>query len=984
MKHLAVAGGVFFLCSQFAAASITNWSFDDSKRYQPSDSISFSYTSDRDTTVTRIYVETAGASKVLDTATDKLLFTIMMVDNNTDEKWGEEKGLMADLDPDAGAFLFSPGRAGLAPGLYLAVISDGASTVSDTFRVTALENPVRTVSGTVTPPEGKAASFINVSLEGKDMDYTLSSWTDDNGGYSIGVDQQTLDATGGEVRIRIDNRLEGYISEPQEITADLSSGNKTDANFSFVQAECRITGRVKSGDAVLSDVRVGVQNTSTNAYFSTGTDESGVYHVYCRPGTYRVRAEIDMRNSGYLSPMETKVEIASGETKTVDISVPKADAWIYARVTVKGSASTDTFAVSAWNEQVGGNRRVTDANGYVAIPVLQSAGKYGVSLEKSDEYPLPHGLIVENGTNWMEVAVGDTAYFNLVDKPSGGIGGSIENATSYTVNKIFIRVYSADSTGRGYSFETTQGGAYTFDGIPAGTYYAEAGMSVAGGDEWQWKVYQRYADSTGTAKQIVVGTAVVTGINWKFTANDTAMKPPVEEQKGTATLNLTVNKTFDASVEKGMVSLLEKIPMQGEYVQPLRTYTVTGIDSTLVLGEVPNRKLFVVVELAGKSGETYSMYRSFAKNGDGSPYLLRFDSIAVLDLSMTLDENDRVVDSSGGNAKAFGNGTISGTVSYSGSLPKDKLYALLYTMDHDDVIRGVSPDNSGSYVFNNIPVGKYRVCAAIDTNGDREPEAFVASDTVFTVSGQEKFENVALTLVDRSAGSGTISGTVSGFSTLSDKAVIVLSAIPVDTVKPLADQLSMMGFMSGYHAKIDKPGTYSIGMLPKGSYLVVALAKLPGDSSDNQEGIGMYGTLRTDSLSDMPFTPMIVTIADGQNAENIAITMIEDRKEANSAVVTDQKADRPAGYAFTDAYPVSGGQGIVLRFALPENAMVAFSLYDIRGRLVVRYAPEMIHAGYHTKNILTDNGRTAVAAGSYILQMRTAWYRKGRLVKLVR
>jgi len=982
MKHVTVTCGILLMCSQISVGAISDWSFDHSKTYRPTDSLSFSYSSDRDSTVTRIFLETGDASSGLSTSDDKLLFSIKLIDNKTEEVWGENKGLMPDGDPTVGAYLFSPGKTGLAPALYHVAVTDGESTIIDSFRVAGIENPYRTISGKVYPPDGQSASMLNVQLEGMNMDYSPSAWTNAAGEYSIGIDQQTIGTTGGKVRVRVDARFTGYIPEPGVHEVDLSAGNKTGADFKFVKAECLLTGTVRAGDAILADVRVGLQNTINNEYSSVSTNESGVYRIECRPGIYRIRAEIDKSSERYMSPNEVKVELLSGETKQVDISVPVANAFVYARVMVKGNTPTSMFAVTAWNQDLGGNRRITTAAGYVAIPVVATSQKYGISLEKDNQYPIPEGLTVEDGKTWVEVAVGDTARFNLVDKPAGGISGTIENTTTYNAKRFFVRVYTADSSKNTFQVETAQAGAYIFDGIPAGTYFAEAGMSVEG-DEWKWVAHQRYTDESGISKKIIISDAVVPNINWKFTAVDTVTNPPIE-QNGTGVLTLKIKSTVTASIEKGMVILLEKIPMQGENIQPMKTFPVGNVDSSMVFTEVPNKKLYVVVEVAGKTGTTYARYRTFAKNSDGSPRMLGFDSIAAFNVTVEISDKDRVNDSTGTIIDPpKGEGKISGTVTYNGNLPKDKMFALLYSLDNDDWVRGVPPDTKGFYFIDKIPAGKYRVGAAIDTNGDKQPEAVIVDEQVYTVTGTESYENVNLTLVDKPVGSGSIEGMVSGFTGMPANAAIIVGAIAVDSTKPLDGQLNMVAFMTGYHAKMDKPGSFVLEMLPKGVYVVIALAEVEDSvhKTTNEVGFGMYGTLTIDSSSDMPFDPKFVVITEGQKIENVAILLMKNEKSGDVPVVVTRQTSLPSAYGFTSAVINKTGRTFVLRFALPEKAAVVFAVYDMAGKVIEKYQQGVVAAGYHTMTLSTSGGR---ARGMYIVQMKTSRFMQARVLTLVR
>ena len=176
----------------------------------------------------------------------------------------------------------------------------------------------------------------------------------------------------------------------------------------------------------------------------------------------------------------------------------------------------------------------------------------------------------------MKVAVGDSATFNFIDKPDGGISGTITNSTIFTAQRYFIRLYVPELHDVSFEFETERDGEYTFDGIPEGTYYAEAGMSIVGGDEWQWKVHARHFNENGDEKEIVIGSSIVPGINWEFTTTDTDTTTTKGEVKGDGVLTLTVIDSIQAMYEKGMVLLFEKLPSEGEHIQPLRYYHLEG------------------------------------------------------------------------------------------------------------------------------------------------------------------------------------------------------------------------------------------------------------------------------------------------------------------------------------------------------------------------------------------------------------------------
>lgn len=382
MKHLHATGGALLVLCQIVFSTISNLSIPQEGAFLPTDSISYGYQSTRDTVISKIYLETSEKTSGLSEEDDVLLFTITMIDNNQEEKWGKKKGQMADGDPNDGVFLFSPGRSGLAPGLYILALSDDDGTDTEPFRIVAPTSPYRTISGTVTPPEDAEAAFISVTLEGMDLEYTLGAFTDESGDYKIAIDEETFNACDGKVRVRIESRFPGYIPEPGGYEFDMSEGNKSEADFTFVAATCAVKGAVQVDGEPLADVRVGLGSEKYDYITGTATDEEGNYIIYCRPGLYFARFDVG-GDYGYFHPKEVKVEIGENDTAEVNLTVPIADAYVSGRVTVDGEAPSEEIAMYAYNEKVGGNRAFTNADGYFTIPIVGSADQYGVFNEGS-------------------------------------------------------------------------------------------------------------------------------------------------------------------------------------------------------------------------------------------------------------------------------------------------------------------------------------------------------------------------------------------------------------------------------------------------------------------------------------------------------------------------------------------------------------------------------------------------------------------------
>ncbi len=982
MKHLSAAAGTLLMVSSLATAAISNWELPNDQPYEPTDSLEFSYSSDHDTTISRIYIETADASSGLDTAEDGLMFTIMMIDNGTEERWGNDKGLMVDRDPADGDFLFNPGRTGLPPALYYVRLSDGESALVDTFRVVPIADPYRTISGTVVPPSGEDASFIMVSLDAMDMDYDLSAFTNSTGEYSIVIDQATVNAASGKIKVRVEGEFEGYIPEPMGQGVDVSAGDKSGVDFKFVAATCTVSGKVTADNSGVADVRVMLTTTDHQPVAGSPTDVDGNYTLYGVPGSYIIRIE-GGNLDGYLMPKELQIDLKEGDDVTVNIELPKADAYVYGRVTVKGSAPSLIFAVSAWSESVGGNWSTTDEDGFFAIPVVASAGKYGISLVNRDEYQIPDEYILENGRTWVEVEVGDTAYFNLIDKPSGGISGTIENATGMDAARYFVRVYGSDQQGGQFQFETTSDGNYTFDGIPEGTYYAEAGMSVAGGDAWKWNYKVQYGDGNGQMTQITIGTSIVGGIDWKLTSSDTGNGGPIEQQKGNGTLLLTVTDETGTTFEKGEVMLFENMPGPEQQSMPVRSYPFNKTGEEITLNEVPNKKLFVGVQIVGNDGDMVRRFVAFAANSDGSPLVLDFSTADTLDAAVTVTAEDSISDNQG-PIEPVGNGKVSGTVTYDGDLPTDDLYVLLYDEKQEDFVHGVSPSENGSYVIDNVAPGKYRLAALIVVGDDKDAAAVTIGDETLVFTDDESYENIDITLTDKPTGTGGISGTVTTVMTLPANTSVIVAAIPVDTTKADSLQLNQAAFMMSYHVKMEEPGDYTIEDLPDGVYLIVAIAEVADDSSkdEHQVGIGVHGTLLTDPNAEFPFEPIPVIVADGEVVGDIDVALLSN---GENIPVRHERSAAPVVFSMKAAAVNRSNGMLLLQFGLPEKAMVGFKVFDLTGRVVAQLTPKAYPAGRHAVAWnLAAAAKRLPATGTYVLQLEGNRYNARQILRIIR
>jgi hypothetical protein len=257
-------------------------------------------------------------------------------------------------------------------------------------------------------------------------------------------------------------------------------------------------------------------------------------------------------------------------------------------------------------------------------------------------------MIFDNGRNWKETETGSSAFFNLIDIPDGGISGKIENSYPISHNKLFVRLYIPGED-VSFTLETEKTGHYTFRGIPDGTYRGEAGMSIAGENEWDWKLYDPFLGPDGKPGRITINGKITPGIDFTFASS--GKNPPGPEKSrptaeiGSAALSLTLYDSTSAMIEKGGVLFLRQLPTEGEFLHPIMVVPFDKPEGTIELEHIPNRSLFVAVELFGKVMEQPGRYLAFISDDFGEPFRIDFASHENWKASVTVYDTNRRIDS---------------------------------------------------------------------------------------------------------------------------------------------------------------------------------------------------------------------------------------------------------------------------------------------------------------------------------------------------
>ena len=111
-----------------------------------------------------------------------------------------------------------------------------------------------------------------------------------------------------------------------------------------------------------------------------------------------------------------------------------------------------------------------------------------------------------------------------------------------------------------------------------------------------------------------------------------------------------------------------------------------------------------------------------------------------------------------------------------------------------------------------------------------------------------------------------------------------------------------------------------------------------------------------------------------------------DASEPVSVVLaSEQEAAIPTVYALEQNYPNPFNPSTQIRYALPEDAMVTISIYDMMGRKVRTLVSQSMSPGYHTTlwNATNDNG-LPVSAGMYIYTIQAGDFRQTKKMLLLK
>jgi hypothetical protein len=361
----------------------------------------------------------------------------------------------------------------------------------------------------------------------------------------------------------------------------------------------------------------------------------------------------------------------------------------------------------------------------------------------------------------------DTATADAALAAGGGtISGTVTAATGGAgLSGATVTLFDTDED----TLETTttgSGGAYTFPGVPVGTYFLEFDDSSAG------YITQYYSGESaeGASDPVTVASGA--------TATANAALATGGEITGTVT---------DASSSAGLVGAEVYVEdTQGEDIASVftgagGTYTVTGLATGTY-------KIYA----SDSSGYGYLYYGGALTYGSAT-------SVSVTAPNATGSINVALQPSSDA-------GSISGTVT-AGGQPAYETYVELFDANNN-VVEGTNTALDGTYSFTGLPAGSYKVFFA--PNGNLAWQFYSNATTLASATAVKVVAGTPTTGVNATLTTGgKVSGTVTDAAT---KAPV--ADVDVEVVDSSGYELD------GYDTSTNSSGAYTLAGIPTGSWYI--------------------------------------------------------------------------------------------------------------------------------------------------------------------
>jgi hypothetical protein len=564
----------------------------------------------------------------------------------------------------------------------------------------------------------------------------------------------------------------------------------------------------------------------------------------------RIKTDFD----GYLpDPFEHKLDLSVSSAQNVDFQYLEATAAVEGTLSANGQGIGD---VGVWIEDTSVHQGVahdrTDSAGQYHMDCM--AGTYRLGINRDDfipNYMTPPETLVsvaDNETLTVNISLvqADAFIYARITKDQGLPGGTYK-----------IRAWSDEGYGSSYA-ENDADGYFSIPVTSQGTkYYIKP-------DLWD----DRY-DSLPPGYVLEGGDHSVAA-----QVGDTVFFNMIPKPAGAIYGNLSNSSSFAFEHFEIRLAVVDSTGNpEGKYS---REFTDPG--AYLVDG-IANGEYLIEAVMSLASGEPYGELVKLHADSTGRPILVSIKDNTVGNINF--DFTDADTGKPGPPPK--GDGQISGTVAYSGSLPPEKIIVLLLEEGSGpEPFTGAPTDQNGNYQFSDLPPGEYTVFAMLDMDGDHLPEAFGENDSLLVIAGADTFRNIDITVQDKPTGNGAISGQITYTGSVFPQAGrITVYAFPYDTALLDSGFDIMENLPFAYPAMISAPGSYTVTGLPDTFYVVVAFAEELIDST-NWENIG-WGAHANFSGFEVNFIPVEVS---GDTVSGIDIAIMEEKPPAGNGEIS--------------------------------------------------------------------------------------------------
>ena len=307
------------------------------------------------------------------------------------------------------------------------------------------------------------AHVVLLDTGGGGYDFVAAIVADAAGHYALGANPGAYDL------VTVKHGFVGAFGKG--VGQELTAGVDKSVDLTMVTATRTISGQVRDGATSqgLPGLQVVLRSQSTGTFTVEYTDASGNFSAAVAPGNWDIEVERNAVNQlGYLAPSQPKsVDTSAGNVSAVAISLPKATALVYGKVTDSDGAplgETEMDAASEDSEFQGFT--VTDASGNYVIAV--NGGVWFVDPTA--------GALQENGylspdpaTPFLQNAQAKRIDFSVA-KANAHLSGTLRDNVSAPVPDTTFRAEETSGTGRFTTFATQEPDGGFNIGLTSGTW----------------------------------------------------------------------------------------------------------------------------------------------------------------------------------------------------------------------------------------------------------------------------------------------------------------------------------------------------------------------------------------------------------------------------------------------------------------------------------------------------------------------------------